>query len=293
MRFSDHYNTGTVSVAAGSTAVAGVGTGWLSRIRDGDIIWIKGVSCRIASVNSNVSLTLAQPWPGAAAAAGSYYEIWTVVDEAGFESRVRELLLSLASGNLSALAGLASEVDTLAYYTGAGTAALTQLTPFARTVLDDADGAAMYATLGQIPNAQIRNDLTPDKAFRRSNVLATVTQSGGVPTGALVERGRNANGEYVRFADGTQMCVLPSNLNIRVDITEAIGNEYRSALHTWIFPAGFVGQSYAVFATPENYRGGGSSAASLQAATVQLYLSSPQSTPNVRMVAAAIGRWFT
>lgn len=52
--------------------------------------------------------------------------------------------------------------------------------------------------------------------FRRENILGTVSQSGGVPTGAVVERGSNANGEYVRFADGTQICrrnATPSLLN--------------------------------------------------------------------------------
>lgn len=43
-------------------------------------------------------------------------------------------------------------------------------------------------------------------AFRRGTLLGTVSQSGGVPTGAVIERGSNANGEYVRFADGTQIC---------------------------------------------------------------------------------------
>ena len=37
-------------------------------------------------------------------------------------------------------------------------------------------------------------------------LLGTVSQSGGVPTGAIIERGSNVNGEYVRFADGTQIC---------------------------------------------------------------------------------------
>lgn len=40
-------------------------------------------------------------------------------------------------------------------------------------------------------------------------VVGTVAQVGGVPTGQVVERGSNANGEYVRFADGTQICVGP------------------------------------------------------------------------------------
>lgn len=37
-------------------------------------------------------------------------------------------------------------------------------------------------------------------------LVGTVSQSGGVPTGAIIERGSNANGDYVRFADGTQVC---------------------------------------------------------------------------------------
>ena len=42
--------------------------------------------------------------------------------------------------------------------------------------------------------------------YKRSNILGAVGQSGGVPFGAVIERGSNANGEYVRFADGTQIC---------------------------------------------------------------------------------------
>lgn len=37
-------------------------------------------------------------------------------------------------------------------------------------------------------------------------IVGTVSQSSGVPTGAIVEKGSNANGDYVRFADGTQIC---------------------------------------------------------------------------------------
>nr|WP_321525994.1 DUF2793 domain-containing protein [uncultured Cohaesibacter sp.] len=42
--------------------------------------------------------------------------------------------------------------------------------------------------------------------YGQRNILGTVAQSSGVPTGAIIERGSNANGEYVRFADGTQIC---------------------------------------------------------------------------------------
>lgn len=46
----------------------------------------------------------------------------------------------------------------------------------------------------------------PPSVYQRSNILGSVSLSGGVPTGAIVERGSTSSGEYVRFADGTQIC---------------------------------------------------------------------------------------
>jgi hypothetical protein len=39
-----------------------------------------------------------------------------------------------------------------------------------------------------------------------TNILGTVSQSGGIPSGAVLEQGSNANGTYLRLADGTQIC---------------------------------------------------------------------------------------
>lgn len=62
-----------------------------------------------------------------------------------------------------------------------------------------------------------------------AQIVGTVSQSGGTPTGAVIERGSNANGEYVRFADGTQICT-------KVLLTSASGAV------SWTFPAGFSSQ---------------------------------------------------
>lgn len=70
--------------------------------------------------------------------------------------------------------------------------------------------------------------------FSRPNILATVAQSGGVPTGGLIERASNANGRYVRFADGTQLCSGIATLTY-------INSGLLSG--TWTFPAAFLNAS--------------------------------------------------
>lgn len=145
------YFAGTVAVGAGSTTVTGTGTSWVAAgVEAGDIFWAAGLSVRIASVNSATSLTLAYPWPGGALF-GTNYEVRFTPDATRVLSAAREVLSALTNGNLSSLAGLATAANTLAYYTGSGTAAVTGLSAFSRTLLDDTSQAAWRTTLGLVP----------------------------------------------------------------------------------------------------------------------------------------------
>lgn len=71
------------------------------------------------------------------------------------------------------------------------------------------------------PGRLLTTGAGPAQAFRRGNILGAVSQSGGIPTGAVVQRGSNANGEFVRFADGTQIC-----WHYALDISGLTGNSH-------------------------------------------------------------------
>lgn len=74
------------------------------------------------------------------------------------------------------------------------------------------------------------------KSAAQADILGTVSQSSGVPTGAIVQRGSNSNGSFVRFADGTQICWLSFSPGAP---TTAIGSLFRSASRTWNYPIAF------------------------------------------------------
>ncbi|MDP2080628.1 MAG: DUF2793 domain-containing protein [Pseudotabrizicola sp.] len=44
------------------------------------------------------------------------------------------------------------------------------------------------------------------RRYNAQTIVGAVSHAGGVPDGRIVERGANSNGDYVRFADGTQTC---------------------------------------------------------------------------------------
>jgi hypothetical protein len=66
-------------------------------------------------------------------------------------------------------------------------------------------GNLLITQAGTIGTGAITDGAVTTAKIASSAIVGTVSQSGGVPTGAIIERGSNANGEFVKYADGTVM----------------------------------------------------------------------------------------
>jgi len=89
-----------------------------------------------------------------------------------------------------------------------------------------------YGGLGWTPWSEI---------FHQGSILDTVSQTAGVPTGGLIERGSNADGEYVKFADGTLICTHRLSMGSITAVGDGTRySPYRTTVTTWTFPAVFA-----------------------------------------------------
>ncbi|MEM9128172.1 MAG: DUF2793 domain-containing protein [Pseudomonadota bacterium] len=89
-------------------------------------------------------------------------------------------------------------------------------------------------------------DTTPGRLMRADfgycpgNLVGPVAQSAGVPTGSVIEHGTGPNGEYIRYADGTQICWGERNVGSgTAEGSGTFSSPYRSASANISLPAEF------------------------------------------------------
>ncbi|RVJ67644.1 phage tail protein [Sinorhizobium medicae] len=119
-------------------------------------------------------------------------------------------------------------------------------------------------------------------------VVGTVSNSAGFPAGAVIERGSNANGEYVKFADGTMICTSPE---ITVSMNQATGNLFYSNAVSAAMPVLFTGIQPVGFGHIHTTINGWVNARTAFGSWVgAAYSASSRASDTIRF--GAIGRWF-
>jgi hypothetical protein len=127
--------------------------------------------------------------------------------------------------------------------------------------------------------------------YTNRNIVGSVNQSSGIPTGAIVETGSNAGGRYVRFADGTQICTRFLNVPLSMSL-------YSSGIYTGLievsFAAAFVDNALYVYGSGQDQGATGWCSFNRASATsaILLYYSKTPSVTATALMITAIGRWF-
>lgn len=133
--------------------------------------------------------------------------------------------------------------------------------------------------------------------FHAGNILGTVSQAAGVPTGAIIERGVNANGEYVRYADGRQICTR------RISLGTYTSAKNGAALGDYAMPATFaeilqtsaeihVSSTSAAYSTALYATTGDDSSGVWKRVATRALAVNNDSSVAVMLTLRAEGRWF-
>lgn len=125
------------------------------------------------------------------------------------------------------------------------------------------------------------------KKYARNSILGTVSQTAGVPTGAVIERGSNSNGEFVRFADGTQICTL-----VAVSDVASAGVPINPSA---TYPAAFISAPYlraGIQAISTTFAFYASLSVNSVTTTTAVIVRRYDTAQTYTISAIAIGRWF-
>lgn len=265
-------SAGTLTLTNNSTTVTGSGTAFSTELAAGDfiVVTVGGVpyTLPVKTVNSNTSLTLVSNYTGPTQSGAAWFAVPRVA--------LNMVTAALVAQSAEALRGLNYDKQNWqSIFSGTGN--VTVKLP---------DGSEWT---GPAWNSF--------KSAARADILGTVSQSGGVPTGAIIEKGSNSNGEYTKFADGTLICrrvITAADVNTNMNVPDNLGG-YRGGQVNIPFPATFSSKPCGGGDIQNNPDGARAniSAINVSAWSVGLHTMNSgtvASTHEIQLL--AIGRWF-
>jgi len=265
------YKTGTVSVTQNSGAVTGSGVDFFANSRVGDAFrGPDGGWYEVVNIPSSTALSISPNYQGVTNASGSY----ALAPMQGYVKDSADALRALvnqfggvlavlgttpttagvrAALNLSNTDGLPEGV-TNKYMSASGVrgtllTGLDIITPGAASETDTILSALGKLQATKADLSGTNKTVAIDKGGTGANtpalaraalgltILGTVSQAGGVPTGALMESGTTATGQFWKFANGLLICTQSEAKSLSLTNTYG-GSTYDVA--AWSFPAAFL-----------------------------------------------------
>lgn len=156
--------------------------------------------------------------------------------------------------------------------------------------------SANISMVKNVPEIYIQNtNLSTEwfKSYSSYNILGTVSESVGVPTGAIIEKGSNINGEYTKFADGTLICTGKITTG---SSSSASGTVFRSEpSSSGLYASQFLTApeiSITNITSTKNSFGAKAASTTTGYSSMRAYAGTGADCEDVTLSYIAIGKWF-